>query len=240
MSQALFAYDAWNSGTFVAEEVRQPRLTVPRALLLGTMVVTLVYLLTNVAYLAVLPLDAIGAAKENRVAEPVAVALFGPNGSTLVVAAVLASTFGCLNGLILSGARVCYAMARQRLFLHSCAALHPRTHAPVVALVYQAVWSCLLALSGSYSALLTYTTFASVLFGALTVAGVYRLRMTQPKRERPFRCWGYPVTPALYLALAIPFLIHVIAGKPWATLIGLGLVLTGVPVYFFWRRRMPV
>jgi APA family basic amino acid/polyamine antiporter len=237
LSKALFAYDAWNSGTFVAEEVRQPEQTVPRALLSGAFLVMLLYVLTNVAYLAVIPIGAMANVAEDRVAEPVAVALFGQAGSTLVIVAILISTFGCVNGLILSGARVSYAMARQGLFFRSCARLHPRSGTPAVALVYQAVWSCVLTLTGSYDDLLTYTTFASVLFGALTVVGLYRLRVTEPNRPRPHRCWGYPVTPALYLAIALPFLGCVILGDPRATLIGLGLVMTGVPVYLYWHRQ---
>jgi APA family basic amino acid/polyamine antiporter len=240
LSKALFSYDAWNTGTFVAEEVRHPHQTVPRALLLGTLIVLLLYTLTNATYLANLPIEQMATVPENRVAEPVAVALFGPIGSLLVAVAILISSFGCVNGLILSGARVCYAMARQRLFFQSCGTVHPRTRVPVMALLYQGVWSCLLALSGSYSALLTYTTFASVLFGALTVAGVYRLRATQPHRERPYRCWGYPLTPALYLAVAIPFLLYVVLGDPQSTLLGLGLMITGVPVYFAWRHHGPM
>jgi APA family basic amino acid/polyamine antiporter len=235
MSKALFAYDAWNTGTFVAEEVREPRKTLPRALMLGTLIVLLVNVLTTAAYLANMPLEQMGQVPENRVAEPVAVALFGPIGATLVIVAILVSTFGCVNGMILGGARVCYAMARHRLFFRSCAELDPRTHVPRTALVFQGVWSCVLAITGSYSALLTYTTFASVLFGALTVFGVYRLRATQPHRERPYRCWGYPVTPGLYLAIALPFLIYVVLGDPISTLIGLALVLSGIPAYFAWR-----
>jgi len=237
LSKALFAYDAWNSGTFVAEEVRRPEKTVPRALLLGSLVVMSVYVLTNVAYLANLPIDQMAKVRENRVAEPVATALFGPVGATLVVVTILISTFGCVNGMILSGARVCYAMARQGLFFRSCAALHRRSRTPATALVYQGAWSCVLAISGSYSALLTYSVFASVLFGALTVAGVYQLRATQPQRPRPYRCWGYPITPALYLAAAYPFLLYVVVGDPEATRIGLFLVMTGVPVYLAWRQR---
>jgi hypothetical protein len=220
----------------VAEEVHDSHRTLPRALLLGCLLVTVLYVLTNVAYLLVLPLDQIAAVPENRVAERVAVALFGKIGSTLVIAAILASTFGCLNGLILGGARVCYAMAREGLFFRHCARLHARK-TPVVALLYQGVWSMVLALSGSYSELLTYSTFASVLFSGLTVAAVYRLRWSQPERPRPYRCWGYPVTPAVYLAISLAFLVYVIRGDPQATMLGLLLVLSGVPFYLAWKGR---
>ncbi len=236
LSKALFAYDAWNTVTFVAEEVRQPQRTLPQALLLGSLIVTLVYVLTNAAYMALVPLTEMAEIKENRVAELVATLLFGDIGITLVTVAILISAFGCVNGLILGGARVCYAMARDGLFFQACVQLHPQRRTPAVALLYQGIWSLVLVLTGSYNALLTYTTFASVLFGALTVAGVYRLRVTQPDRPRPYRCWGYPVTPALYLLIAIPFLIYVVVGDHTSTGIGLLLVLSGIPVYLWWRR----
>jgi len=153
-----------------------------------------------------------------------------------VVAAILVSTFGCLNGLILGGARVCYAMAREGLFFRSCARLGTR-RTPTMALVYQGVWSAVLALTGSYSELLTYSTFASVLFGGLMVAAVYWLRSTQPDRPRPYRCWGYPLTPALYLVICLAFLVYVVQGDPHATLIGFLLILTGIPFYAAWKGR---
>jgi APA family basic amino acid/polyamine antiporter len=236
MSKALFTYDGWSTVTFVAEEVYDAHRTLPRALVLGCLMVTLLYVLTNVAYLAVLPIDQIAGAPENRVAESVAAVLFGKVGSTLVIVAILISTFGAVNGLLLGGARVFYAMARDGLFFRSCATLHTR-NTPLMALVYQGAWSMVLVLTGSYSELLTYTTFASVLFGGLTVAAVYRLRLTQPDRPRPYRCWGYPLTPALYLAICLAFLIYVIQGAPMATMIGTILILTGIPFYLMWRAR---
>jgi len=237
LSKALFAYDAWNTVTFVAEEVRDSERTLPRALLLGSLITTVVYVLTNIAYLAVLPVADMAQVEENRVAQAVAAVLFGKFGVTLVVAAILISTFGCVNGMILGGARVYYAMARQGLFFRRCAALHPRNATPAVALLYEGVWSIVLVFAGSYTKLLTFSTFASVFFGGLTVAGVYLLRVKQPARPRPYRCWGYPITPALYLLVCVPFLIYVVLGEPEATLSGLVLVLTGIPFYWFWRRK---
>ena len=157
--------------------------------------------------------------------------LFGDVGAKLVIAAVLVSTFGCLNGLILGGARLCYAMARDGLFLRSCANLHPRTGTPATALVYQGIVSIVLTFTGSYSGLLTYTMFASVLFTGLMVAAVYRLRFKQPDRPRPYRCWGYPLTPALYLLMSAAFLIYVIKGNPTGSAIGVLLIASGVPFY---------
>lgn len=235
MSKALFAYDAWYTVTFVAEEVQDSERVLPRALLLGCTLVAVIYVLTNLAYLSVLPIREIAEVPENRVSQRVAEVLFGNVGSTLVIVAILISTFGCVNGLILGGARVSYAMAREGLFFQACARLHPRNGTPAVALVFQGVWSIVLALTGSYSELLTYTTFASVFFGGLTVAAVYRLRSTQPDRPRPYRCWGYPVTPALYLAVCIPFLVYVVRGAPLATGMGILLMLSGIPFYLRWR-----
>jgi len=236
LSKALFAYDAWYTVTFVAEEVHDSHRTLPRALLLGCLLVTVLYVLTNLAYLCVLPVSQIAAIPENRVAERVAIVLFGNIGSTLIIVAILVSTFGCVNGMILGGARVCYAMAREGLFFRSCAKLGTRK-TPATALLFQGVWAMVLALTGSYSELLTYSTFASVLFGGLTVAAVYRLRFKQPDVPRPYRCWGYPVTPALYLAICLAFLVYVVQGDPQATLIGLLLILTGIPFYTVWKAR---
>jgi basic amino acid/polyamine antiporter, APA family len=237
LSKALFAYDTWYNATFVAEEVHAPEQTVPRAMLLGAVLVTVIYVLTNLAYLAVLPIEQMADVPENRVAQVVASLLFGEVGFYFIIAAILVSTFGCVNGMILSGARVYYAMAREGLFFRSCARLDPKARTPATALLYQGAWSMVLVLSGSYNALLTYVTFASVFFGGMTVAGVYRLRRKEPDRPRPHRCWGYPLTPALYLAICLPFLIYVIQGAPIATMIGLALVLTGIPFYFGWRKK---
>jgi APA family basic amino acid/polyamine antiporter len=237
LSKALFTYEGWFNVTFVGEETHDAQRTLPRALLLSGIGITAVYMLTNITYLAVLPVGEIASVPENRVAERVAVILFGNIGSTLVIAAILVSTFGCLNGLILSGARACYAMARQGLFFRRCADLHPRANTPAVALIYQAVWSILLVFSGSFDRLTNYVTFVSVLFGGLTVVGLYRLRWTQPERPRPYRCWGYPITPALYLVICTAFLVYVFQGDPEASLTGILLVFSGVPFYFRWKAR---
>jgi APA family basic amino acid/polyamine antiporter len=236
LSKALFAYDAWFTVTFVAEEVHDSHRTLPRALVLGCLLVTAIYVLTNEAYVCVLSVDQIAAVKENRVAQAVAMRLFGHTGSTLIIVAILVSTFGCVNGMILGGARVGYAMAREGLFFRSCAKLSKR-NTPATALLFQGGWSMVLALTGSYSELLTYSTFASVLFGGLTVAAVYRLRFTRPEVPRPYRCWGYPFTPALYLAICAAFLIYVVQGDFTATCIGFLLMLSGIPFYAAWKRR---
>ena len=185
--------------------------------------------LASVAYLAILPIEQMAVVKEGRVAQEVAQVTFGRVGVMFVVLAILISTFGCVNGLILSGARVFYAMARENVFFRSCGTLHAESHVPRMALLYQGVWSCVLALTGSYDLLLTYTTSAAVFFAGLTVACVIRLRQTQPDRHRPYRCWGYPATPVLFVLIAMAFLIYVVQGDPVSALTGFALVLTGIP-----------
>jgi APA family basic amino acid/polyamine antiporter len=237
MSKALFAYDAWNTVTFAAEEVRDPERSLPRALLAGTIVTTLAYTAACAVYLDVIPLSSMAGITENRVAADVAGALMGHAGVTLVSIAILVSTFGCVNGLILGGARVLYAMARDGLFFRVAGDVDPRRHTPRGALLLQGIWSAVLALSGSYDRLLTYVTFASLAFNALTVAGLFVLRRKRPDEPRPYRTWGYPVTPAVYLAGALFFLLYIFAGDPKDACAGLGLVAVGVPAYLVFRRR---
>ena len=237
LSKVLFAYDAWYMVTFVAEEVQASKRTLPLALLLGTVLVTCIYVLANFAYLTVLPVEQIAKVPDQRVAEAVGTVLFGDVGATLVIVAVLISTFGCLNGLVLGGARVCFAMARQGLFLRRCGDLHPRTGTPSTALIYQGIVSIVLTLTGSYSGLLTHTMFAAVLFMGLMVLALFRLRWTRPDLPRPYRCWGYPVTPVLYFIICVLFLLYVIQGNPRGSAFGVLLILSGVPFYAIWRRR---
>jgi APA family basic amino acid/polyamine antiporter len=236
MSKALFAYDAWNTVTFVAEEVREPERNLPRALVAGTIVTTLAYTAACAVYLYVLPIDRMAGVVENRVAADVAGVVFGPAGITLVSVAILVSTFGCVNGLILGGARVLFAMARDGLFFRVAGRIDPVRQTPRGALLLQGIWSAVLALSGTYDALLTYVTFASLAFNALTVVGLIVLRRTQPDAPRPYRTWGYPVTPAVYLLGATFFLLYIFVGDKLHSCIGIGLVALGVPAYAIFRR----
>jgi APA family basic amino acid/polyamine antiporter len=239
MSKALFAYDAWNTVTFAAEEVRQPERNLPRALFAGTVVTTLAYTAACAVYLYVLPLDRMAAVTENRVASEVASVVLGPAGVTLVSVAILVSTFGCVNGLILGGARVFFAMARDGLFFRAAGRLDPVRMTPRGALLLQGAWSAVLALSGSYDRLLTYVTFASLAFNALTVVGLFVLRRTRASMPRPYRTWGYPVTPAVYLAGAAFFLLYIFIGDPKDSCWGIGIVALGFPAYVWLRRRAP-
>jgi APA family basic amino acid/polyamine antiporter len=237
MSKALFAYDAWNTVTFAAEEVREPQKNLPRALLWGTVLTTVAYLGACAVYLYILPMPQMAAVPENRVAADVAGILLGSRGVVLVSVAILISTFGCANGLILGGGRVLYAMARDGLLFSSWGRVHPRWRTPHIALLVQFVWSAVLALSGSYSKLLTYVTFASLAFNALTVVALFVLRFKRPDMERPYRAWGYPVLPALYLVGAGFFILYIFIGDPVDSLIGIGLVLLGLVAYYFFRRQ---
>ncbi|MGO9095970.1 MAG: APC family permease [Bryobacteraceae bacterium] len=235
MVGALFASDAWNNVTFTAGETRNPRRNVPLALALGVGVVSLIYLACNFVYLSVLPLEAIQHAAEDRVATAAAAVILGPVAVQVMAAAIMVSTFGCLNGMILAGARVYYAMALDRLFFAPVARLNPRRGTPGVSLWVQCAWACLLTLSGTYSDLLDYVIFAVLLFYILTIAGVFVLRRTRPEMPRPYRAWGYPLLPAAYIAVAGVIEVLLLLYKPSYTWPGLIIVLLGVPVYFAWR-----
>jgi APA family basic amino acid/polyamine antiporter len=222
--------------TFAAAEIKDPGRNLPRALLFGTLITTLTYVLAAATYLYVFPLVQMAALPENRVAAETARLLLGSVGGQLIAAAILVSTFGCINGMILGGARVLYAMSADGLFLRSAGRLN-RRQAPAGALVLLALWSALLTLSGRYDDLLTYTTFASLLFSGLTAAALFRLRWREPAAVRPYRAFGYPLAPALFIIGALFFVVYIVQGDPKSSLYGLLLVLLGVPVYFLLQRR---
>ena len=236
MVGSLFSSDAWNNVTFAAAEVQNPKRNLPLALFTGTLVVTLLYVLANVAYLNVLPLDQIRNAPQDRVGTAAAQVIFGEAGRTIMAIAIMISTFGCNNGLILSGARVYWAMARDGLFFRSVGALDSTHHTPKVALWVQALWTSLLALSGTYAQLLDYVIFAAVLFYFLTVIALFRLRQIKPQAERPYRVVGYPWMPAVYCALTGLIMVNLLVKKPLYTWPGLIIVMIGIPVYFVWKR----
>ena len=244
---SLFSADAWNNVTFTAGEVRNPQRNLPLSLAAGTGAVILIYIAVNFIYLLVLPLwgdpaattvlgRGIQYASEDRVATAVMQQMIGPYGARLMALAILISTFGCNNGLILAGSRVYYAMARDGLFFRSVGRLHPRYRTPHISLAVQAVWAAVLCLSGSYGQLLDYTIFAVLLFYILTLVGLFVLRRTRPDAPRPYRALGYPVLPAVYILLAIVIDIVLLRYKPQYTWPGLIIVLLGIPVYFVWHR----
>jgi basic amino acid/polyamine antiporter, APA family len=233
----LFSSDSWNNVTFAAAEVTNPKRNLPLSLGLGVGVVSALYVASNFVYLSVLTFPQIQSAPEDRVATAVVSVMFGPVATSIMAVAIMVSTFGCLNGIILSGARVYFTMAHDNLFFKKAGDLNPRTHAPVWALGMQCVWAVLLTLSGQYNDLLDYVIFAVLLFYILTIGGLFRLRRTRPNLERPYRAVGYPFLPALYILMAGIIEILLLVNKPAFTVRGLILVLLGVPVYFFWRQK---
>jgi basic amino acid/polyamine antiporter, APA family len=246
---SLFSADAWNNVTFTAGEVRNPKRNLPLSLALGTGVVILLYVLANFVYLNVLPLDGnpngvtvmergIKYAASDRVGTAVMQVMFGASGAALMALAILVSTFGCCNGLILSGARVYYAMAKDGLFFSRAGEVHKKYRTPVFALMAQLVWIILLSLSGSYGQLLDYIVFAVLVFYILTIAGLFWLRRTRPDAERPYRAIGYPVLPAIYILMALFIDVVLLLYKPQYTWPGLIIVLIGIPVYFLWTRML--
>lgn len=249
-TNSLFAAEAWNNITFTAGEVSNPRRNIPLSLFLGTVIVIGLFIAINVAYLVTLPLEAIQTVPNDRVAAATADVIFPGYGAMIMAAAIMTSTFGCNNGLILAGARAYYAMARDGLFFKSVGRLN-RKHVPAWGLLLQGVWAALLVLprtltgtnpttgqpvySNLYGDLITYAVSAALVFYILTIAGVMRLRRTRPDAERPYRAWGYPVFPVLYILGAAMILVALFIYQPATTWPGLIIVATGVPVYFIWR-----
>ena len=240
MVGSLFSMDAWNNVGFAGSELKDPQKDLPFAMGVGVLIVTLLYLLANVAYLNVLPAAAIAHAPQDRVGTAALQAILGGPGLTLMAAAIMISTFGCNNGLILSGARVYYAMARDDLFFRSAGVLHPRYRTPALALIVQGVWTSVLCMSGTYGDLLNFVIFAALVFYMLTAIGLFGLRFKRPTADRPVRAPGYPWLPALYLVMTGLIAADLLTQDTTRTysVLGLGLVLLGVPVYFGWRAMV--
>ena len=231
MVGSIFSSDAWNNVTFIAGEIKNPKRNIGLALFLGTMIVTIIYVATNLMYISVLPLQEIATAPQDRVAVAASKVIFGDNGTYMIAVMIMISTFGCNNGLILAGARVYNAMAVDKLFFKKAAQLN-RYAVPEFALWAQCIMASLLCLSGKYGDLLDMISFVVVLFYALTILGIFRLRKTRPDMERPYKAFGYPLLPVIYILLAIVFCVFLIIMKPLYAGIGLGIVLLGIPVYF--------
>ena len=245
---SLFSADAWNNVTFTAGEVKNPKRNLPLSLAIGTGVVIFLYIAANFIYLNVLPLDGsptgatvlergIKYASSDRVGTAALQQMFGSSSAGLMAVAILISTFGCCNGLILAGARVYYAMAKDGLFFKPTGQVQPKFKTPKNALIVQCIWTCILCLSGTYNDLLNYVIFAVLVFYVLTIAGLFVLRYKQPQAERPYRAVGYPVLPAIYIVMALFIDVVLLRYKPQYTWPGLIIVLLGVPVYLIWSRR---
>lgn len=251
MTGPLFSQSAWNNVTFTAGEVENPGKNLPRALLIGCLVVVTLYVLANVAYVVTLPLTEIQNAPNNRVGTALMQHIFGVKGAVVMAVAIMISTFGCNNGLILAGARVYYAMARDGLFFAPLAKTNSN-HVPAMALIAQCVWASLLVLPRTvtyapnsnipifrdvYTQLLEYIVSVELVFGALAVLAVIVLRYRAPNLERPYRTWGYPVVPIIFITLSTLLVTNLAFLAPTTSGIGYLIVLTGIPVYFIWRKR---
>lgn len=249
MVGALFSCDAWNNITFAGEEVKDAEKVLPRSLALGTILVVLLYLLANVVYIFLLPLHGVAGgatvvergiafAAEDRVGTAAAEIMFGPAGQGIMAIAIMISTFGCNNGLILSGPRAYYAMARDGLFFKKAGILDAKTNVPVFGLLLQGLWAGVLATSGTYSNLLEYVVFAALLFYVLTVGAVFILRRKERDRPRPYSVPGYPIMPAFYILFASAVLVGQICLSPQYSGAGFLIILSGLPAYFLWRRKL--
>lgn len=244
MVGSLFSSDTWNNITYIAGEVKNPERNIPLSLFLGTLVVTILYILANVAYIMLLPVagtpdgssvlaKGIMFASQDRVGTAAASIIFGSAAVAIMALLIMVSTFGCNNGLILSGARLYYAMAKDGVFFKKAATLNTK-NVPGFALILQAIWASALCLSGSYGQLLDYCTFSSLLFYLITILGLFILRKKRPDWKRPYKAFGYPVLPALYILIASAICVDLLIYKPDTCGWGLAIVLLGIPVYYLW------
>lgn len=232
MVGSIFSSDAWNNVTFIAGEIKNPKRNIGLSLFLGTLIVTVIYILMNVVYLATVPLHELAFAKDNRVALSASEAIFGTSGTIIIAIMIMISTFGCDNGLILAGARVYYTMANDKLFFKQAGKLNKNV-VPEWALWIQCVMASALCLSGKYGDLLDMVSFIVVIFYVLTIAGIFILRKKYPDAERPYKAFGYPVLPAIYIIMGISFCTLLIIYKPQFTWPGLIITLIGIPLYYF-------
>ncbi|HRH34836.1 MAG TPA: amino acid permease [Catalimonadaceae bacterium] len=231
MVGSLFSSDAWNNVTFIAGEIKNPQRNIPLSLFLGTLIVTVLYVLANMAYLSLLPMSDIQTATADRVGTAAASVIFGDVAVYLMAGLIMISTFGCNNGIILAGGRLFYAMSKDSLFFKKAGILNGQS-VPGFALWVQCLWASVLCLSGKYGDLLEYTTFASLLFYIVTITGLFVLRKREPEAERPYKAFGYPFLPALYILAASAFCLNLLISSPVFTMAGLLIVFLGWPVYW--------
>jgi APA family basic amino acid/polyamine antiporter len=231
-----WAFDGWNNVNFVAGEIKNPKRNLPLALILGTLGITCLYVLVNYIYLYALPIqETVGVV---RIAEKATGALFGSSTGALISALVIVSVFGALNGSILAGPRVYYAMARDGLFFRKVAHVHPRFRTPGFSILIQAIWASLLTLLGTFEQLFTFAMFISIAFWIVATAAVFTLRKKRPDLPRPYKTWGYPVVPAVFIVASCGILLNTLLEKPVEALTGIFLTALGIPVYFYWKRRL--
>lgn len=230
----LWAVEGYYMLTYAAGEVRDPTRNLPRALTFGLLTVMAVYVIVNIAYLYALPIETLR--ETTRVGEAAATAMVGPVGATVIAATVLVSTLGANAAIILGASRLFYAMAKDGLLLKAAAEVHPKYHSPHVAIIGLTSWSCLLALSGTYEQLFTYVVFVSVLFSLLGGLALFRLRSARPSAERPYRVWGYPIVPVLFVLGALFMVINTLMSRPVQSIAGLGILIAGLPVYYYSGR----
>jgi len=235
MIAVLWTNDAWYCVTWIAGEMKHPQRDLPRALLIGISLLTLIYVAVNLAYFYALPIDAIKGV--SRVGEAAATAMAGINGARLVALTVVVSTFGCDAAAILAGARLLFAMARDGVFLPAAAKIHPRYRTPHLAIVALSAWSAVLALSGTYEQLFTYVMFSSILLHMVGAIALFRLRRTRPDHPRPYRVWGYPFVPGVFILASTAFVINTLVQRPKESFAGLGLLALGLPVYWYSKRN---
>ena len=235
MVAMLWAYEGWNNITFTAGEIKDPQRNLPRSLVLGMSAITLIYVGMNLLYLYAMPIADMIATP--RIAEVAAGRLFGPRGPWLMSLAVLISVFGCISATVISGPRVFYAMAKDGLFFRRIAEVHPRHRTPARAILWQCLWSSALCLSGTYIQLITFVIFAAVLFYALAGSAVIVLRRRHPEWPRPYRTWGYPFTPILYVSVCVIVLINTLVQQPVESGWGLLILVCGLPAYAYWKRQ---
>ncbi len=235
MTGSLFSADAWNNITYTAGEVKNPQKNLPLSLFLGTSIVILLYILANIAYLFALPIEQIKTAESGRVATLMMKTILGDQGKFFMAAMIMVSTFGCLNGIILTAARVYYAMAKDGLFFKKAGELN-KNHVPARSLGMQCIWACLLCFSGTYNDLLNYIMFAVMIFYVLTISGLFVLRKNRPDMHRPYKAFGYPVLPFIYIVLAALVALNMLIYQSAFSLYGLLIILLGIPVYFIFKK----
>lgn len=231
----IWAFDGWNNVNFVAGEIKKPQRNLPLALIIGTLGITLLYVLTNYIYLSALPMGEIKGVV--RIAEKAITTLFGGSTGPLISAAIIVSIFGAINGSILTGPRVYYAMAKDGLFFRKASLVHPRFRTPGFAILIQAIWASILTLAGTFEQIFTFAMFMAIIFWIAATMSVFTLRKKFPDLPRPYKTWGYPVVPAIFIIASSGILLNTLIEKPVEALAGILFTALGIPVYYYWKRK---